>query len=797
MSIGARILFGCFLLTLLTSLLGAYGQWTERQLGSLVLRIYDDAFMGMSYLRSAQIEFATMSHSARGAAADPAAISAVVDDLSVARDRAMSAEGRRAAVDISRALNGLTPRQGHPVTQHDWDEIQASFERAVETFAADGFRYRRDASGLIARQARQTSIVFGASIAGMLLITFLLTRTIAPPVRRAVRIAQAIADGQLDNAIVVNGHGETGDLLRALSIMQASIAAALARIHSLMQQQADSHAGEMAEQHARMEAALNNMSQGLCLFSAAGDLVVTNQRFVEMFGAPRHRATTEAVFQEAGLEMLMPSVRDGLSALTCELPDGRSIAMSQQPIPAGGLVVTLEDISERRRTEERLAYLARHDALTGLPNRLLFNEHIAGSLARARRGDGIALLCLDLDRFKVVNDTMGHAAGDTLLKAVAERLRQQARETDLVIRLGGDEFIVIQEKASIPADTTALARRIIDILGRPFVIDGQDVAIGVSIGISLSAEGVESPDDLLQHADLALYRAKNEGRGTFRFFEREMDEAMQRKRALERDLRNALVERRLEVYYQPLVRPEGVAGFEALVRWNHPERGQISPAVFIPVAEECGLIGPIGAWVLEQACRDAASWPGRLKVAINLSPAQFQTRSLVADTEHALQLSGLAPERLELEITESMLIQDSDSVLTALHALRAKGIRIAMDDFGTGYSSLSYLRRFPFDKIKIDQSFVKGIGDQEECRTIVRAVIGLGRALHMAVNAEGVETQEQLEALRSEGCAEIQGYFFSRPRPAAEIAGLLDRLGNATLQHAASAPAKLPRPEPV
>ncbi len=787
MSIRYKILSGCALLTLLTWLLGAYGQKTERDLGALALRIYDDAFMGVSYLRSAQVGFATVAEAVRQGRTDPTAVSDVLDDLAVARDRAMSLEGRKAAENLATSIaavaapadaNAGRPTQARP----NLDSVQAEFERVVETFADDGFRYRRNVATLIARQARQTSIVIGASLLGALVITLLLTKLIAPPVRAAVRIAQSIAAGQLDNVINARGRGETADLLRALSIMQTSIAKALAHIHALMDQQAVSHAGELAEQHARLEAALNNMSQGLCLFGADDNLIVANSRFAEMFGMPQVHTSAEAVLREAGLDALSERVRDGtVAAVTGELPDGRLIAVSRQSIASGGWVATYEDISERRRTEERLAHVARHDALTGLPNRLFFLEHMQASLARARRGGRLALLCLDLDRFKLVNDTLGHAAGDGLLQAVAERLRTSCRETDLAVRLGGDEFVVVQEKASLLVETTTLAQRLVDALAQPFEIDGQEILIGVSIGIAVTTDGSEEVDALLKHADLALYRAKNEGRGTFRFFEREMDQAMQRKRALERDLRSALTEKHLEVYYQPLVQPTGIAGFEALLRWNHPDRGMISPADFIPIAEECGLIGPIGAWVLEQACADAASWPGHLKVAVNLSPAQFQTRSLVADTEHALTASGLSPKRLELEITESILIHDGDVVLKTLHALRAKGIRIAMDDFGTGYSSLSYLRRFPFDKIKIDQSFVKGITDQDECRTIVRAVIGLGRSLHMAVNAEGVETQEQLAALRSEGCAEIQGYYFSKPRPASEVSALLSRLGNATL----------------
>ncbi|HEX2940072.1 MAG TPA: EAL domain-containing protein [Rhodopila sp.] len=780
MSIRTKILAGCAVLTLLMALLGAYSHRTERRLGALSVDVYDNAFMGVSYLRSAQVGFVGLRKTDAITRAD---ISSVLDDLAVARDRAMSPEGRAAAASLAQAVAALTAPGAGPVSPQTVEGIRTQFEGAVEVFADDGFRYRRDVTKLVAGLARQTSIVILTLICGALIVSFLLTRLIAPPVRKAVAIAQAIAGGTLDNAIEVRGHGETADLLRALSILQDSIRKALDRIQKLMEQQASHHANELAEQHSRLEAALNNMSQGLCLFSPTGHLVVANQRFGDMFGSPRPDATADVVLRDAGLGLLTESIAQRSAvALTCELPDGRSIAVSQQPIGDGGWVVTYEDISERRRVEERMAHLARHDPLTGLPNRLLFTEQMQASLGRARHNDRVALLYLDLDRFKSVNDILGHATGDALLIAVADRIRQCIRDVDLAARLGGDEFVIIQEKANQLADTAALAGRIVQALNRPFDLAGQEVAIGVSIGIAVSNAGTnERSDALLQRADLALYRAKQDGRGTFRFFEQEMDETMLRRRALERDLRRALAEKHLHVFYQPLVQAQGVAGFEALLRWQHPERGLVSPVQFIPIAEECGLIGSIGAWVLEQACIDAAGWPGHLKVAVNLSPAQFHGRSLVDDVDRALTMSGLPPSRLELEITESILMQDGEAVLETLHALRNRGIRIAMDDFGTGYSSLSYLRRFPFDKIKIDQSFVSGIVEREECRSIVRAVIGLGRSLHIAVNAEGVETEHQLQALRSEGCQEIQGYLFSKPQPASEVSGLIERLGNATL----------------
>ena len=777
-SIRDKILFGCLTLTALAGLIGLYAQYQERKLAGLALRIYDEAFMGVSYLRSAQVGFAGLVTGAHGGALPPDGVNEVLSDLKVAQDRAMSSAGRGAAEHLAQSIADLTKPHAATIARPSAAQVQAEFEDAVETFAGDGFRYRRDVNALVTAAVNESNAVIAITLASALAVTLLLTRLIAPPVRRAVGIAKAIAGGKLDNDITVTGDGETGDLLRALSTMQTSISDSLARINALMAAQAESHAGELASHHARMEAALENMNQGLCLFGADGRLAVVNRRFAEMFCRPPLGATAETVMRQAGLEMLLEN--ESAPVLTCELRDGRSIAVSRKTVAGGGWVATYEDVTERRATEARFAHMARHDALTGLANRLMLHEHMQHVLARARRGSGAAVLCLDLDRFKAVNDTLGHAAGDMLLRAVTQRLRDCTRETDLVVRLGGDEFAIVQDQATQPFDATSLAARLVDVLSQPFDINNQEVVVGASIGIAMADEGLMTADALLKCADLALYKAKADGRGTFRFFEPEMDVAIQERRQLEQHLRHALASGQLVVYYQPLVQPGGIAGFEALLRWNHPERGFVSPAIFVPVAEEIGLIAQIGAWVMRQACHDAASWPGQLKVAVNLSPAQFRNRRLAEDAAEALAASGLSPKRLELEITESLLLQDDDAVIRTLHALRRQGIRIAMDDFGTGYSSLSYLRRFPFDKIKIDQSFVKGMEDDEDCRKIIRAVIGLGKSLRIAVNAEGVETEEQLNTLRAEGCGEIQGYYFSRPIPVDGIPALLSRFGNAT-----------------
>jgi len=424
---------------------------------------------------------------------------------------------------------------------------------------------------------------------------------------------------------------------------------------------------------------------------------------------------------------------------------------------------------------DRVAHMAHHDDLTGLPNRVLFRKDMQAALSRVDRGERVAVLCLDLDQFKAVNDTLGHQAGDALLSMVAQRLRGCVRETDTVARLGGDEFAIVQIAAEQPEQSALLARRIVETLSAPFDIDGQQAVIGVSLGIAIAPDDSVNPDQLLACADMALYRAKSDGRGTHCYFEPEMDAKMQKRRALERDLRKALPCGEFEIYYQPLVNIQinQVCAFEALLRWTHPERGTVSPAEFIPLAEEIGLIGEIGRWVLKQACMEAATWPSEIKLAVNLSSAQFKSRTLVLDILAALGASGLSPKRLELEITETVMLQDTEGTLATLQQLRELGVRISMDDFGTGYSSLSYLRKFPFDKIKVDRSFIKDMSDLDSSVAIVRAVAGLGVSLGMSTIAEGVETPEQLEKLRSEGYTEVQGFLFSAARPASELPGII------------------------
>jgi diguanylate cyclase (GGDEF)-like protein len=443
-----------------------------------------------------------------------------------------------------------------------------------------------------------------------------------------------------------------------------------------------------------------------------------------------------------------------------------------------GWLSTFDDVTEHRAAQAKIAHLAHHDVVTGLPNRVLFHKGLEQALGFVRRGHPLALHCLDLDQFKAVNDTLGHPIGDALLRAVADRLRNTVRETDLVARLGGDEFAIVQTSVDTPLDANCLADKLIGLLEAPFEIDGHHIDISTSIGIAFAPRDGLDADQLLKSAELALYRAKADGRGISRLFRADMDAAMQARRAMELDLRKAIAGGELELFFQPMIDVRGrrVAGCEALLRWRHPVQGLIPPDRFIPLAEETGLIGPIGEWVLRQACTAAISWPRGMKVAVNLSAVQFRSPDLVASVIAALRASGLSADRLELEITESVMLRDTDAILATLHELRDLGIHIAMDDFGTGYSSLSYLRRFPFDRIKIDQSFVRELGKQDDCIAIVRAVIGIGRDLDISITAEGVETRQQMDLLERAGCDEIQGYLFSRPVPEAIVIGLLRSL---------------------
>jgi diguanylate cyclase (GGDEF)-like protein len=550
-------------------------------------------------------------------------------------------------------------------------------------------------------------------------------------------------------------------------------------------------------QNTRFEAALENMSQGLCMFDKDRRMVVCNGRYLDMFKlqgvdlvgqslaeVTRHGCCAlsaadgegDCLASEAYLTLALSPTR---GMLQHDCPDGRVFIIAHEPLPDGGFVHTFDDITAWRAANAKMARMASHDALTDLPNRLLLRERLDFALTHRASDHSCALLCLDLDRFKAVNDSLGHPAGDALLQQVTQRLRQLVRGTDTVARLGGDEFAILLDNLSPATKVEELAERLVSAIEQPFDLDGQTANIGVSIGIAIAPRDGNDSLALIKAADLALYDAKAAGRGCYSFFDAGMDTAAQGRRRLELDLRRALKEEEFELYYQPLmnVGAQNVSGFEALLRWNCPRRGMVQPDVFIPMAEELGLIVPMGDWVLRRACLDAMQWPGELKLAVNVSAKQFlQGGALIESVQDALRVSGLPAERLELEITETVLMDNTNATIETLYRLRELGAHIVMDDFGIGYSSLAYLRSFPFDKVKIDKSFVQEIQHKSDAMAIVRAVSGLCSSLGIASTAEGVETSEQLRLVTAEDCTEVQGYLFSRPIPGADIPRLLERL---------------------
>jgi diguanylate cyclase (GGDEF)-like protein len=549
---------------------------------------------------------------------------------------------------------------------------------------------------------------------------------------------------------------------------------------------------ELKLENLKLDAALQNMSQGIVMFDSERRMMVCNQQYANLYGLPpeiiRPGISQRDVLEYRIASGIIPAadaaryleerqtraISKTGSDTVVELSDGRSLLVALRPLPNGGWVSTHEDITSRRRVEAQIAHMARHDPLTDLPNRALMMDRLESACEGVRQGGMCALLYLDLDNFKSVNDTLGHPVGDALLCAVADRLRSCVDEGDTVARLGGDEFAVLRTRLTEPAEAEALAARIRAALAEPYALDDHHVQSEASIGISVAPADTDDPAQLLKNADVALYRSKAEGRGTYRFFESGMDDGIKARRSLELDLRAALARGEFELHYQPIISLDGniICGFETLLRWRHPARGLLLPDQFIPLAEETGLINPIGEWVIRQACLDAAGWDEPVRVAVNVSPVQFRGHGLIDVVVGALAASGLPANRLELEITEAVVLPNSDAAFAVLHGLRALGVQIVMDDFGVGYSSLGYLRSFPFDRIKVDRSFIAGIADRADCGAIVQAVAGLATRMRMSTTAEGVETEAQLDEVRRLGCTEVQGFFYSVPLPAKQVAHL-------------------------
>ncbi len=542
---------------------------------------------------------------------------------------------------------------------------------------------------------------------------------------------------------------------------------------------------QLAVQYKRFNNAMDSIVQGLAMYDRSHSLIACNKRYAEIYGLPAEltgpgvtRAQIVAYRGDHGFGKALSEPLqepDGSVLTISELSDGRIIAQRKKRLAEGGWVSTHEDVTERHETERKVEEMARSDALTGLANRVAFKQRLEQCLADTHRHFAkYAVLYLDLDHFKVVNDTLGHPLGDKLLREVATRIKAVTREVDTIARLGGDEFAIIQRVSAVPRDATQLAERLIAALGKSCTIDGNEIEIGASVGISLAPDDSLDGDELIRNADMALYHAKA-NRGSFSFFKPAMDEQVRSRRKTEGDLRAALAEEQFELHFQPVVSvvDRQVTSLEALLRWRHPERGAVPPSEFIPMAEENGLIVPIGEWVLRRACQEAAKWPEHIKVAVNVSAVQLKSPEILQTIAAAIDAAGVDGSRLIVEVTESVMITDAELAISTLHSIRGMGCTIAMDDFGTGYSSLSYLRRFPFDKIKIDQSFVSELGQREDSVAIVRAATGLAKALGMEAVAEGVETEQQFAHIAAEGCSEAQGYLISRPMPAADVFGFL------------------------
>ena len=529
------------------------------------------------------------------------------------------------------------------------------------------------------------------------------------------------------------------------------------------------------------------------MFDAQERLLVCNKTYAEMYDVPRELARPGTVHcalwehrvrrgarhserQEEGSDARAGGGPLRSPSMIIEFGTERVIAVSRQPLQGGGWVSLHEDVTQRRRQEEKITHLARHDALTGLANRALFHDQLEQALLRLPRGQGFAVLCLDLDHFKAVNDTLGHPVGDALLVEASQRLLGCVREGDLVARLGGDEFAIIQATARDRSQTEILAARIVEAVSAPYVIDGQSIDISTSVGITLAPHDGRDAAQLMKNADLALYRAKTEGRRGHAFYNTEMNDKVQVRRGLEEDLRRALEAEQIELTYQPFVdlQSRAVAAFKALPNWRHPDHGPLSPGDFVSLAEDANIVVEAGEWFLQRACAQAARWPEGVRVVVNVSPLQFQKRNLVEAVLHALAASGLAPERLELDIAESTLLHENKSMLSVLHQLRQLGVGIALADFGRGYCALSYLRSFPFDALRIDKGLIAAMPHKPDVQAIVQSIVGLGRSLGMRTAAEGVETAEQLELLTAWNCQEAQGYLLSPSMRAEETERALD-----------------------
>jgi diguanylate cyclase (GGDEF)-like protein len=604
-------------------------------------------------------------------------------------------------------------------------------------------------------------------------------------------VAAALADWRAQTKFLIIAAGSSAIVI---AVILALIVRRLAWQHRSSQRRLALEKQRLERINMHFDAALSNMTQGLCMFDGQKRLVVWNERYAQIYQLPpdllKVGTTHDAIIADrvvrgilegessnsaaqAKISALDQLPKDAASCRVDEFSDGRFVLVTRQPLADGGWLATHEDITERRRAEAEIVHLARHDGLTGLANRAEFNARLEEASKRLKRNGGtLTVMMLDLDKFKDVNDTRGHLAGDELLVEVGQRLKSEIREIDVLARLGGDEFAIIQEGGSDQHESaTALALRIISAITRPFDLGGHEASVGISIGIALAPlHGMES-EELLRSADLALYDAKANGRNDFRLYRPEMLEVVHTQKLAESELRDAIAREEFELHYQPVISAETrlMCGVEALVRWRHPARGFVAPDQFIPLAESTGLIVPLGEWVLRQACRDAVKWPEHVKVAVNISAVQFRRGDLFDTIFSTLLKSGLAPERLELEITETAVLENQEAHLATIRRLKNLGISMALDDFGTGYSAVNYLTIFPFDKIKIDKSFTQGVLNRRDFKAVIASALALAQGLGIVTTAEGIETEEQFDYMRNAGVDLVQGYLFGRPVPVAQL----------------------------
>ncbi len=712
-------------------------------------------------------------------------------------DRVISRAGIDAVTTVSESVAGQTARTTD----------NAHIARCRQTFAGLRLCALKPIEALTATQTELTKIgqqeneslirsliILGtlASIA-LLLLASVIAQRITRPLTQITGLICDVAAGRYEDAVEGTDRAdEVGDIARAVVILQASARErdSLRENIEIKNNRLKRQETELREQNVLFDAALNNMSHGLCMFDSDQRLIVSNRRYLELFDITLNEARPgmawvemftlqDAVAQDTG-DGPAETLLDGenwsgsrRSSTIYALKSGRIVHMTLQPLADGGWVAIFDDVTEREQARSRLLHLANHDPLTNLPNRTQFLESLESAVRRRNiEGGTFGILCLDLDEFKTVNDSLGHPVGDELLCQVAKRLLGKTSDRELVARMGGDEFAILIDVPSGAHDLADLSETLIEALSRPFTLDEHEIGIGVSIGIATVQSDDLEAEDVLKRGDLALYQAKADGRNTYRFFESEMELNVHRRRNLTTDLRTAVREGQLEAYFQPQINlaTGGVSGFEALMRWKHPTKGFISPADFIPIAEETGLIVPMGEWILQESCRIAATWPEDVRIAVNISVRQLQNKGFISTLVRALATSGLRSDRLELEVTESVLLSEDDETRETLLRLKDIGVKVSMDDFGTGYSSLSCLRSFPFDKIKIDQSFIRNMADSDDSASIVRAIMDIAGSLCIATTAEGVETEGLVDQLRGIGCTEAQGYFFGRPAPAAEAA---------------------------